>query len=121
MALKERVCPGPRQTGNHRLFCCSTPNVYISRAAGRLPAPLREVMDQALLFHRSVALAELAVGIANADPSRQNIPRSFRDHYIALFAAIPATRLITPDAPLWADAGVIAGIGGVQEIDPAKN
>lgn len=65
-------------------------------------------MDQALLFHCSVALAELAAGVANANPSRPGWP-ALRDHYIELFAAIPATRLLTPDAQVWADAGVIAG------------
>ena len=83
-------------------------SVYINRAAGRLPAPVRDVVDQALLFHCSVALAELAVGVANADPSRSGWP-ALRDHYSELFAAIPASRLVTPDAQVWADAGVIAG------------
>jgi predicted nucleic acid-binding protein len=83
-------------------------NIYISRAAGRLPAPLREVLDRSLLFHCSVALAELAVGVANADPSRPGWP-ALRDHYIELFAAIPASRLVTPDAQVWTEAGVIAG------------
>jgi predicted nucleic acid-binding protein len=83
-------------------------NVYISRAAGRLPATLRELIDQSLLFHCSVVLAELAVGVANADPSRPGWP-ALRDHYVALFAAIPASRLVTPDAQTWTDASVIAG------------
>ena len=94
-------------SGAHPVLLLDT-NVYINRAAGRLPAPLREVMDQALLFHCSVALAELAAGVANANPSRPGWP-ALRDHYIELFAAIPATRLMTPDAQVWADAGVIAG------------
>jgi predicted nucleic acid-binding protein len=94
-------------SGAHPVLLLDT-NVYINRAAGRLPAPLREVMDQALLFHCSVALAELAAGVANANPSRSGWP-ALRDHYIELFAAIPATRLMTPDAQVWADAGVIAG------------
>ena len=83
-------------------------NVYINRVAGRLEAPVRDAIDQALLFHCSVALAELAVGVANADPSRSGWP-ALRDHYSELFAAIPASRLVTPDAQVWADAGVIAG------------
>jgi predicted nucleic acid-binding protein len=32
-----------------------------------------------------------------------------RDHYGALIAKIPATRLLTPDADIWAEAGLIAG------------
>ena len=75
-------------------------------------------MDQALLFHCSVALAELAVGVANANPSRRGWP-ALRDHYIELFAAIPATRLMTPDAQVWADAGVIAGtLSRTQNFQP---
>ena len=33
-----------------------------------------------------------------------------RDHYVALFAAVPASRLLTPDTQVWADAGLIAGM-----------
>jgi predicted nucleic acid-binding protein len=84
-------------------------NVYINRAAGRLSPALREAIDQALLFHCSVALAELAVGVANAKPGQPNWP-ALRDHYAELFADIPASRLVTPDAQVWVDAGVIAGI-----------
>jgi len=104
---REKLIHWTTLSGVHSVLLLDT-NVYISRAAGRLPATLREVIDQALLFHCSVALAELTAGVANANPSRQGWP-ALRDHYIALFAAIPATRLITPDAQLWADAGVIAG------------
>lgn len=84
-------------------------NVYINRAAGRLAPPVHNAIDQALLFHCSVVLAELAVGVANADPSRPGWT-ALRDHYSALFAAIPASRLVTPDAQVWTDAGVIAGM-----------
>ncbi len=84
-------------------------NVYINRAAGRLATALRDVIDSALLFHCSVALAELAVGVANANPSRAGWVAGY-EHYSALFAAIPASRLMTPDADIWADAGLIAGI-----------
>jgi predicted nucleic acid-binding protein len=83
-------------------------NVYINRAAGRLAAPQREIIDQALLFHCSVALAELAMGLANADPAQSRWP-ALRDHYVELLATVPASRLVTPDAQVWADAGLIAG------------
>jgi predicted nucleic acid-binding protein len=90
------------------LFLLLDTNIYIGRAAGRLDAAVCGAMDQALLFHCSVALAELAVGVANADPSRPGWV-AMRDHYGALFASIPASRLVTPDAEIWTDAGVIAG------------
>lgn len=83
-------------------------NVYIDRAAGRLTAPVRDRIDRALLFHCSVALAELAAGVASADPARPGWA-ALRDHYRALLVAVPASRLVTPDAQVWVDAGVIAG------------
>jgi predicted nucleic acid-binding protein len=82
--------------------------VYIHRAAGRLPAALRDRIDSALLFHCSVALAELATGVALADPTRSRWT-ALRDHYAGLFDAVPRARLLTPDANVWTDAGVIAG------------
>ena len=92
--------------------------VYIHRAAGRLPSALRDLVDQALLFHCSVALSELAVGVANADPSQPTWPR-LRDHYADLFETVPATRLLTPDAQIWADAGLTAGtLARTQRLQP---
>jgi predicted nucleic acid-binding protein len=90
------------------LFLLLDTNVYINRAAGRLDAAVRDAVDQALLFHCSVTLAELAVGVANADPMRPGWS-ALQGHYAELFASIPASRLLTPDAQVWTDAGVIAG------------
>jgi len=84
-------------------------NVYIHRAAGRLPTPLRELIDRALLFHCSVALAELAIGVGNADPAGPKWP-ALRDHYSELFKSVPASRLLTPDAQTWVDGGLISGV-----------
>ncbi len=97
-----------RLPGGPPLVLLLDTNVYINRAAGRLPSRVRDAIDKALLFHCSVALAELAVGVANADPSRPNWP-ALRTHYGTLFAAIPASRLTTPDAQIWIEAAVIAG------------
>lgn len=82
--------------------------VYIHRAAGRLPEGLGELIDRALLFHCSVCLGELAVGVAGADPGRPSW-RKLRDHYAELFALVPESRLVIPDATLWAEAGLVAG------------
>jgi predicted nucleic acid-binding protein len=93
-------------------------NVYIARAAGRLAPALRDIVDHALLFHCSVALAELAVGVANADPTRPDW-KLLQDHYSALFDAVPASRLIVPDAEVWTDAGIIAGtLARIQGFQP---
>lgn len=92
--------------------------VYIDRAAGRLPVRLRALIDAALLFHSAVALGELAVGVANVRPGSSGWPR-LRDHYTALFAAVPASRLLTPDAQTWTDAGLVAGtLARTQRLQP---
>ncbi len=84
-------------------------NVYISAAAGTLPAPVQDLVERALLFHCSVCMGELATGIGNADPS---LPAwaALRDHYLELFASIPSARVLNPDAQVWSDAGVLAGV-----------
>jgi len=93
-------------------------NVYIHRAAGRLSGALCDTIDHALLFHCSVALAELAVGVANADPARPGWA-AMRAHYDELFTAIPASRLVTPDAQVWTEAGIIAGtLARTQHFQP---
>lgn len=62
-----------------------------------------------MILHCSVALAELATGVANADPSRPGWP-ALRNHYAELFESIPSRRILVPDEQVWTDAGVIAGM-----------
>lgn len=83
-------------------------NVYIRSAAGTLPEAAGALVDRGLLFHCSVCVAELTTGVANADPARAGW-RALRDHYAGLIASIAETRLLTPDAETWAEAGLIAG------------
>ena len=83
-------------------------NVYISAAAGALSDAAAEVVERALLFHSSVCLGELAIGVANVDPSRPDW-RAIRDHYAALIELVPKSRLVVPDGQTWLEAGVIAG------------
>ena len=87
---------------------CPDTNVCIFDAAGRLPPDAAALLDRARLFHCSVCLGELATGVANADPARPGW-RASRDHYAALFASVPVTRLLVPDAQVWVEAGLIAG------------
>lgn len=83
-------------------------SVYIERAAGRLAPHVRDAINGALLFHRSVALAELACGIANVDPPHPGWT-AMQNHYAVLFDSIPESRLLTPDGQVWTDAAIIAG------------
>ena len=93
-------------------------NVYINNAAGRLSPDTAALLDRALLFHCSVCVAELAVGVANGDPGHTEWKRT-RDYYAALVGAIPPSRLLTPDADVWTDAGVIAGsLARTQGLQP---
>jgi predicted nucleic acid-binding protein len=93
-------------------------NVYIRSAAGTLPAAAATLVDRGLLFHCSVYVAELATGIANSNPSHVRWS-AVRDYYSDLVATFPETRLLTPDAKIWAEAGVIAGtLGRTQNYQP---
>jgi len=84
-------------------------NVYIMAAAGTLPVDAQMLVERALLFHCLVCLGELATGIANADPALPGWP-AMRNHYAELFDSIASTRLLNPDAQIWIEAGVTAGI-----------
>lgn len=93
-------------------------NVYIADAAGRLPSAAEALVDRALLFHSSVCLSELAVGIANGDPRHRQWSR-IRDHYVDVIEAIPPTRILVPDRETWVDAGILAGIlARLQGLQP---
>ncbi len=92
-------------------------NVYIRAAAGTLPAPVADLLDRSLQFHCSVCLAELAVGVAAYSPQAAAWP-AVRDHYAALFAAIPDRRILVPDAEVWTQAGLVAGcLARTQSFD----
>jgi predicted nucleic acid-binding protein len=84
-------------------------NVYIGAAAGTLPASVQEFVERALLFHCSVCLGEIATGVANANPSWPSWS-TMCDHYVELFDSIPSARLLNPDAQVWTEASVVAGV-----------
>ncbi len=83
-------------------------NVYIRSAAGKLPDAAADLVDRGLLYHCSVCVAELTTGVANADPASAGWPATAA-YYSALIASMPETRLLTPDAQIWAEAGLVAG------------
>jgi len=93
-------------------------NVYIRSAAGTLPPAVATLLDRGLLFHCSVCAAELSTGVANADPLHPSW-RPLRDHYTALLESVLPTRLLTPDAQIWTEAGLIAGtLARTQNFQP---
>jgi predicted nucleic acid-binding protein len=94
--------------GDGRATLLLDTNVYIRSAAGALPKSVEKLLDRGLLFHCAVCVAEITTGVANADPARAGW-KALRDHYTALIASLPPTRLLTPDDETWAQAGLIAG------------
>ncbi len=114
----EELTGATELTAAGRVVLVPDTNVYINDAAGRLPAEVEVLLDRALLFHCSVCIAELATGVANGDPAHPRW-KAARDHYAELAAAIPPSRLLTPDADIWADAGVVAGtLARTQAFQP---
>lgn len=110
--LKNRpagVLPGVRDlAAAGRVTLLAATNVYINDAAGRLPLEVAALLDRTLLFHCTVCVAELTTGIAKGDPAHPGWAAA-RDHYAALIAAIPDSRLLSPDAEVWAEAGLVSG------------
>ncbi len=84
-------------------------NIYILDAAGALPLTATAMIDQGMMFHCVVCLAELSAGVGKYPP-RASDWKATADHYAELFAAIPSNRLLVPDPQVWADAGMVAGI-----------
>ncbi len=93
-------------------------NVYIRNLAGTLPAPVAALLDNALLWHCSVCLAEITAGIAHYNPAARDW-RRVKQQYATIFAAIPDSRIVTPDDESWQLAGLIAGtLARTQRFQP---
>ncbi|MGX7704291.1 type II toxin-antitoxin system VapC family toxin [Methylobacterium sp. Gmos1] len=94
-------------------------NIYILDASGKLPDTVATFIERSRLFHCTICLSEIATGIANAAPARGW--SAIRDHYAAVFEAIPAHRLLVPAAEVWIDAGLIVGtLARVQDFQRAQ-
>jgi len=105
-------------TGPGRPALVLDTNIYILDAAGLLPATVAQLLDRALLFHCAACLAELAVGVANADPALPGWT-TLRGHYARLFEGLPANRVLVPDGQTWTEAGLVAGtLARIQGFQP---
>lgn len=82
--------------------------VYIHSAAGLLRPEVEVLLDGALQWHVSVALGEVMTGIANLDPAAATY-QATKAVYAEVLAAIPRSRLLTPDADTWLAAGMVSG------------
>ncbi len=95
--------------GKGRQVIVPDTNIYIMDAAGTLPTAATTILDQGLTFHCAVCLAELSVGLGNYAPKAEEWHR-VADYYADMFASIPANRVLVPDAQIWANAGMVAGV-----------
>jgi hypothetical protein len=102
------ICASDIAGKGRQVFVPDT-NIYIMDAAGTLPRAATIIVDQGLMFHCAVCLAELSAGVGNYAP-RAAEWQTVADHYVDMFASIPANRLLVPDAQTWADAGMAVGI-----------
>jgi Predicted nucleic acid-binding protein, contains PIN domain len=84
-------------------------NVYIHQAAGRLSPQVQNLLGRCLLFSSSVCLAELTAGVGHADPTRPDW-KATKEYYRGVINSVIPGRLIVPDASVWAEAGLIAGV-----------
>jgi hypothetical protein len=95
--------------GTARLALVPDTNAYIQNMGGTLPTGVEVLLDNALQWHCSVRIAEIAAGIAHYDPAADSW-RRVRQQYGILLRSIPDTRLLVPDAETWHFAGMIFGI-----------
>lgn len=102
------ICASDIAGKGRQVFVPDT-NIYILDAAGMLPQAAETLLNQGLMFHCSICLAEISVGVGKYAPKASDWQR-MADHYAGLFASIPASRLLAPDAETSADAGMLAGI-----------
>ena len=93
-------------------------NVYINNVAGRLSAQVEALLDQTIMFHCSVCMGEIATGVGAGDPVHAGW-KNTRKVYAEILGAIPETRLLSPDAQVWTDAGLVAGtLARTQNFQP---
>ena len=104
----ELICAGDIPGKGRQIFVPDT-NIYITDAAGVLPQAAEAIVNEGLMFHCSICLAEVSVGVGKYAPTASDW-QTVTDHYAGLFASIPANRLLVPDAETWVDAGIVAGI-----------
>jgi predicted nucleic acid-binding protein len=83
--------------------------VYIDRLQGRLNAAVDCWLARAILRHSAIARAELMLGLGFADPKHPGYGAT-RARIQELLERMPPRAVLTPDAAMLDEAGLIAGI-----------
>ena len=84
-------------------------SVYLDVLQGRSPAEVDRLLTYRLCHHSSVCLSELTHIFGRLDP-KHNSTKAVLETVEATVDDIPAHRLHAPDAALWGQAGVLAGL-----------
>jgi len=92
---------------SHPQFLLDT-TAYIDEMQGRFPSASESVFRSQVLWHSTVAEAEVAVLLGRLDPRHPDTPQA-RSRLIALLEKLPSHRILNPDARVWREAGILAG------------
>jgi predicted nucleic acid-binding protein len=101
---REMGLPSPAP---HQILLDTT--VYIHEAAGRLSGEVSQFLEQALRFNSAIAMAEIISGLGKLHPHARHYEAAWA-YYNGLFRKLPERRILTPDAGILTQAGLIAGI-----------
>jgi predicted nucleic acid-binding protein len=83
--------------------------VYIDEVQGRMRPATMEFIAGREIYHAAPALAELALTLGHLDPNDVRTASAI-DPLLDMFEALNPTRVIAPDASLWVEAAILAGI-----------
>ncbi|MDX2103482.1 MAG: type II toxin-antitoxin system VapC family toxin [Alphaproteobacteria bacterium] len=82
-------------------------NVYTYMISKKVPGDFLSVIEKSLLYHCSVCLGELSLGLAH-DPDFGRFRKTVKALH-GVTKNIPKNRLYVPDKEIWLKAGIIAG------------
>ncbi|TIV47193.1 MAG: type II toxin-antitoxin system VapC family toxin [Mesorhizobium sp.] len=84
-------------------------SVYLDVLQGRSPVEVDKLLTYRLCHHSSVCLSELTHTFGRLDP-KHGSTKAVLETVEATVEDIPAHRLHAPDAAIWGQAGVLAGL-----------
>lgn len=84
-------------------------NVYLDVLQGRTPQAVDDLLTYRLCHHSAVCLAELTHVFGRLDPAHPTT-KSVLKAVEETIEDIPAHRLHSPDASVWGQAGIVAGL-----------